>query len=274
MPTASDRQRLVFLDFDGTYADHGVVPAAHLEAVRTARRNGHLVFLCTGRSRATVAERVLAELDGLVGAAGGYVEIADEVLHDERFPPDLGARVVRLLQQHRFSFALEAPDATYVPDHVARQLEAEFRSGIRDEQAVDDLMNSVRTADDLTTVSFSKISCFGGDMSLLAVRDELGGAVALITTSLDVADPTFGELYLPHITKAVGVSIVAERMSADPSDVVAAGDGFNDIEMLRHAGTAIAIEGGPSQLLAHADLVVPGPRSAGLARAFADLGLV
>ncbi|WP_062004977.1 MULTISPECIES: HAD family hydrolase [Arthrobacter] len=61
----------VFLDVDGTYADYGVVPDAHVRAVRSARAAGHKVFLCTGRPVSMLPEHILeAGFDGLIASAG------------------------------------------------------------------------------------------------------------------------------------------------------------------------------------------------------------
>ena len=89
---ATTRQRAVFVDYDGTYADHGVVPDGHVLAVRAARAAGHRVFLCTGRPRSMILTSVLAELDGFVAGAGGYVDVGGKLLADHRFPGFLQSR--------------------------------------------------------------------------------------------------------------------------------------------------------------------------------------
>ena len=70
-------RRAVFLDVDGTLVDYsGRIPASARHAVRAARANGHLVFLCTGRSRSELWPAVTdIGFDGLVGGAGAYVEV-------------------------------------------------------------------------------------------------------------------------------------------------------------------------------------------------------
>ena len=109
-------QRAVFLDVDGTYAHHGVVPAAHAAAVRAARANGHKVLLCTGRPLSMLPPRLLAAgFDGIVAAAGGYVEVGGEVHSDLRFSPELASRAVAVLTRHDAAYLLEAPDALYGP---------------------------------------------------------------------------------------------------------------------------------------------------------------
>ena len=45
--------KLIFLDVDGTLVDyHNRIPESAIKAIRQARKNGHLVYVCTGRSKA------------------------------------------------------------------------------------------------------------------------------------------------------------------------------------------------------------------------------
>ena len=52
-----NRKKILFLDVDGTLvhaARDEYIPESAIQAIRTARRMGHLVFLCTGRSKAEI----------------------------------------------------------------------------------------------------------------------------------------------------------------------------------------------------------------------------
>ncbi len=69
------------------------------------------------------------------------------------------------------------------------------------------------------------------------------------------------------------MEVVAERFGLERQQLVAFGDGLNDLEMLEHAGVSVAIEGSPPELLAVAHRVAAGPEEEGLAAAFAALGL-
>jgi hydroxymethylpyrimidine pyrophosphatase-like HAD family hydrolase len=73
--------KAVFLDVDGTLIDdYGWVPDSAVRAVREARRNGHLVFLCTGRSMVELSSGVLdVGFDGFVVASGAYVQVGSDV---------------------------------------------------------------------------------------------------------------------------------------------------------------------------------------------------
>lgn len=273
------QSRAVFLDYDGTYADHGVVPAGHVQAVRSARAAGHLVFLCTGRPRSMIPASVLAELDGFVAAAGGYVELDGEVLLDHRFPPALAEQAVTLLDEHNVAYLLEAPEAVYGPLGVDERLAALLREHLRSADTPDregplDILAALRMSGDLTGASFSKITCFDSAVPMVSIADQLGSEVALLPSSIPDMGESAGELFLSFIHKALGIRTVIDHLGIDRDQVIAVGDGLNDIEMLEFAGVAVAIEGSDPRVLAVADRITPGPHQQGIVSAFVQLGLI
>ena len=272
-------RRAVFLDFDGTYADHGVVPDGHVRAVRAARAAGHLVFLCTGRPRSMVLPSVLAELDGFVAAAGGFVEMGGNVLADHRFPAELAAQTVSLLDEHDVAYLLEAPEAVYGPLGVDRRLAALLVGHLRssdhpDREGPRDILDALRMSDELTGTSFGKVTCFDARVPLASIAEQLGGEVGVLPSSIPDMGDSAGELYLSWIHKALGIQTVIDHLGIDREQVIAIGDGLNDIEMLEFAGTAVAIEGSDPRVLKLADHIAAGPHQEGLVSAFVDIGLV
>ena len=272
-------RRAVFLDFDGTYADHGVVPEGHVLAVRAARAAGHLVFLCTGRPRSMILSSVLAELDGFVAAAGGYVEIGGKVLADHRFPAELATQAVALLDEHDVAYLLEAPDAVFGPLGVDRRLASLLIGHLRssdhpDREGPRDILDALRMAGDLSGASFSKITCFDSPVPLASIAEQLGPEVAVLPSSIPDMGDSAGELYLSWIHKALGIQTVIDHLGIDREQVIAMGDGLNDIEMLEFAGTSVAIDGSDPRVLKVADHVAPGPHEEGLVSTFVALGLV
>ncbi len=272
-------QRAVFVDYDGTYADHGIVPDGHVRAVRAARAGGHLVFLCTGRPLSMVLSSVLAELDGCVAAAGGYVEFGGKVLADQRFPVELAAQAVSLLDEHDVAYLLEAPEAVYGPPGVDRRLAALLLGHLRssdhpDREGPRDILDALRMSDDLTGASFGKITCFDSPVPIASIAEQIGPDVAALPSSIPDMGDSAGELYLSWIHKALGIQTVIDHLGIGREQVVAIGDGLNDLEMLEFAGTAVAIEGSDPRVLKVADRVAPGPHQEGLVSLFSELGLV
>lgn len=266
--------KAIFLDFDGTLADFGVVPPAHVRALRAARERGHRVLLCTGRSRAGVPPQVLdIGFDGVVCSAGAYVEIAGSILLDRRFPTDLATRVVDLLDAHDGAYLLEAPDAVYArPQAVERIARRMKERGVEVSKiAPHDIVEFSGSAAD---VSFAKASCFEASRPVAELAQVLGSSVACVSVSIPGETASGGELYLAEIHKDTGARTAAEALGIDTKDVIAVGDGANDVELLAFAGTAVAIEGGDPRLIELSDVIAGPPSRDGIATLFADLQLI
>jgi Cof subfamily protein (haloacid dehalogenase superfamily) len=277
--SAAQTTHAVFLDVDGTYADYGVVPAGHAQAVRAARQAGHKVFLCTGRPVSMLSAHILgAGFDGLVASAGAYVEVAGEVLLDRRFPTDLASSTVAALDQHDAVYVLEAQECLHVPPAAVARLrqiiEGHFRRG-PDGQGTGSsaILDSMRPITNPNAVSFAKVSVFDAAIPMERLAAQIGEAIAVVENSIADEGRHAGELYQRGISKADGVAAVAAHLGISRDDTIAIGDGQNDLEMIAYAGVGIAIEGSSPELLALADRTAAPPHREGLVAAFAELGL-
>ena len=67
------------------------------------------------------------------------------------------------------------------------------------------------------------------------------------------------------VSKASGLEIVCSRLDIAPADVLAVGDGFNDVEMLRWAGRGVAMGQAPDEVNAVADDATDSVADDGLA---------
>ena len=79
------------------------------------------------------------------------------------------------------------------------------------------------------------------------------------------------EVLPPGVSKATGLAFVLQRLGVRPSQVVAVGDGLNDLEMLELAGHPVAVATAEPALLKRACFVAPAPPDgplATVARAF------
>lgn len=268
----------IFIDFDGTLAEHGQVPAAHLEAIHRARSAGHRVFLCTGRPRVLVPERFREGFfDGLVCAAGGFVEIGGHLLADLRYPADLATRTASLLVEHDTAFILEAPDRLYTSPHSSPRIRAAFGAmALVDDGAggTEDMLAALQVLDDLHECSFSKVSIMDSPVPVARFAELIGSEIGTLPNSVTGHGGHAGELYLRGIDKSLGVATVEAHLGLNRADIIAIGDGMNDLEMLGYAGMGVAVEGAPGEVLAAAQHIIPGPASEGIARGFSELGLL
>ena len=80
-----------------------------------------------------------------------------------------------------------------------------------------------------------------------------------------VQDYWFLELVPPDVSKSKALAIISEITSIQPSEMIAIGDNFNDLDMIEFAGLGVAVSNAPDEVKAAADLVVPSNDDEGVA---------
>jgi HAD superfamily hydrolase (TIGR01484 family) len=248
------RPRLVALDIDGTLlkwiegagqTHEQVAPAVH-DAVRRAHEAGAHIVLASGRSphgMTTIAD--LLDLEGgepaWVVASNGAVVFRYpplEVVHEETF--DARPAVEAILREH--PGVLVAVEERGVGYRVNRPFPAGELSG---DMVITDVADLV--AQHVSRVIVRDPESTAEDFLDLARRLGLHGTDYVVgwTAWLDLAPV--------GVSKASGLAHVAERLGVDAADVLAIGDGRNDIEMLQWAGRGVAMGQAVEPVIAAAD---------------------
>jgi len=265
------RSRLILLDIDGTLMDGGVVAPSAAEAVTGARRNGHLVLLATGRSRPEIPQKVLAlGFDGVVSAAGGFVELDGELVSRSTMPADAVREIVDFFEAHRIEYTLQAHDAVFTSGGLAaRVAELHARRGETVEPVVETPRGQVPTE------GIAKATFFGDhDDTFAVVRDGLGERFHVVTGTIPYLGHAGGEVSLPGVDKGAALLALAERLGRAVEDTVAIGDSSNDVEMITAAGLGIAMGNATDDVLAIADDVTTSVHEDGVRTAFLRHGLI
>lgn len=271
------RRRAIFLDIDGTLVDdHAVVPDSAREAVRRARANGHLVFLCTGRSMAEVFDGILdVGFDGVIAAAGGYVEVGGEVLLHQTIPVEQVRRVTAFFRDHGTEYLLEANAGLFGSDGFVTRVRELVLGGVTDEdvlaqleRAVGPFLDTVQVPADPTRTDINKIAFLHSPVTLDEVRAALGDSFTVIPGTVPLFGPNSGELSLPGVHKATAIAALLEDLGMDVADTIAYGDGHNDLEMLQHVAVGVAMGNAVPELKAVADEITADVDEDGLLLSF------
>lgn len=253
--------RLVALDIDGTLVDEtNVVDAATVGAVRRVVDAGVPVVMATGRSWHS-AVSVLEQLpqqarvehvcsNGAVTVHHPPFEVGEVVTFDPR--PVLA----RIVDAHP-----EALLAVEVLGRGYRVTEAFPVGELHGE--IEQVDVDALGAEQVTRVIVRDPKASEADFVALAERLGLEGVSYSIgyTAWLDIAPE--------GIDKAHALARVAGRLGVDAADVLALGDGRNDLEMLQWAGRGVAMGQAPDVVLDAADAVTGTQAEGGLA---AELG--
>ena len=126
------KNQIIFIDIDGTLCmPNGEVPESAKLAIQQARRNRHLVCLCTGRSKPEMVDNILAiGFDGIIGAGGGYIEIDDKVVHHETMPKEAVMEIVNYFNSYDIGYYLESNDGLFGSDNCIEAIRARVTAGL------------------------------------------------------------------------------------------------------------------------------------------------
>ena len=107
-----DRKAL-FFDIDGTLLSEETrqIPQSAKDALKEARKRGHLVFINSGRSYIMVKpimEEV--ECDGCLCGCGTCIVIGDEIVYSYHIPHERGNEIKRSLLAHEMDGTLEGSE--------------------------------------------------------------------------------------------------------------------------------------------------------------------
>lgn len=275
--------QLIFVDVDGTVCDYeGTVPDSAVQAIRAARANGHLVYLCTGRSRAEVYQELWdIGVDGLIGGNGSYVEHREEVIAHQLISAEDSRNIVDWLTVRGLPFFLESNNGLFASTDFEEGAAEAIRAYAAGKGKEDAASFTVRKA-------FPEM-IFDGDL----YRDDLNKISFVLSDYQDFLDAKqqfphlkagtwggkgehalFGDLALDGITKATAMQKLVQHLGASQADTVAFGDATVDIPMFDYAARSVAMGNSGQGAKDAADWVTADVTEDGLYKGFERLGLI
>ncbi|MGX8698952.1 MAG: HAD family hydrolase, partial [bacterium] len=109
---------------------------------------------------------------------------------------------------------------------------------------------------------------------LQPAKEALGQEFNFVVQDLAAHSCLNGELINRRFDKGTGVRLVAEKLGVPMEETYGFGDSMNDLEMIQTVGHSVCMANGSPALKAVSDLVCPSVEEDGLAKAFAELGLM
>ena len=254
-PPAGFRPELLAADLDGTLVDRDIRWADGLpEALAGLRAAGVPTVVCTGRMLRSV-RKVAARLGISAGPVVCYqgALVADigtgEWLRHTPMTGEAAAEVVRHVRRLKRQLNAYIDDHLYVEQVTpwARRYAEHVEVGI-DEVA--DLEAEVlrRPPTKLVLVTSPE----DVERILPGLQERWAGRLFVVRSQ-----PEYIEFVDAAVSKSAALGWLCDRLGVSRAGVVTAGDGMNDIDMLRWAGTGVAMAEAVREVRASADLVVP-----------------
>ena len=270
--------KIIFLDIDGTLVDfESRMPKSAGKALKEAKKNGHRIAICTGRTYTGIYPWLLEfPFDGLVCSAGAYIKAADKVIYHHTMHWDRIQVLIELLSSHNAFYVLQGIDGGFADKRNQRKLK-EFltRRGIDTKKILKDMAFTDKTMERVPIESAIYFNADADIRQLQARIDEkLDGYFQITGASFGEDIMHSGEVTCRGINKATGIMRLMEHFHMDHSTSVAIGDGSNDFEMIRYAHTGIAMGNSVEELKKEADYVTDRIEEDGIYKAFIHFGFI
>ena len=254
--------KAVFFDIDGTLITFNTheMPESTSRALEALRRKGVRIFIATGRAPHSIGfMKKYLDFDGVISFNGQYCFDKTGVLHDVPIPAETVLSVLPYLEEKQIASSFETVGANYfnlVNDRV-RELIRLVGVDESEPQAVD--------------IAGLNQSVY--QMTTFVTPEEEADLVAHLPGCRAVRwYPTFVNVIGANSGKHIGISKVCGKYGISRDEIMAFGDGGNDVDMLEYAGIGVAMGNGGADAKAAADYITDDVEHNGIFNALKHFG--
>lgn len=256
--------KAIFFDIDGTLVSFKTheIPASTLEALALLRQKGIKIFIATGRHQLAINNLGDEQFDGFVTMNGSYcVNEAGKAVYKHRIPvEDMDSLLCYLDSKDSFPCILVQENAmlmNYKNEKVQQILDMlnfpEPPSGNLADVPKDDVYQLIAFFEEHQEERIMKV---------------LPGCESTRWS------PLFTDVVPKGSNKSVGIDKLLESYGITIQETMAFGDGGNDIAMLKHVGTGIAMGNAEDEVKQAADYVTDSVDDDGIYKALKHFSLI
>ena len=270
-------RKLLVLDIDGTLTNtqKDITPKT-LEAILNIERMGHAVALASGRPtggmRRYVDELELAKYGNYAISYNGACVTnmqTNEMVYKNALPDYVAPWMLDYAREHGLGMCIYDGNTVVCGTDVDRYIERETvlngfnRVSVENFDAYRgmDMFKALLTAPPVRAAEHEKrladlrnglmASCAG----VQALLEKRLARRFIGRLSIYRSEPYFIEVMPRGVDKGAAIAGLIERLGMEREDVIACGDGLNDLAMIRYAGLGVAMGNAQSEIKAAADVV-------------------
>ena len=237
--------KAVFFDVDGTLISHKTssIPSSSIKALNMLKEKGILIFLATGRHKLELDDLPVGniEFDGYVTLNGQYCYNGEGVIHTMPIPKSNLENVVREMEINPFPCEFVEADRIYINyvDEIVEKAQDAINTPIPELGSLQEGVNH----------EVLLVLPFGMENKQDKLKELLPDCkmTRWHEHAFDIINAAGG--------KEKGIEKVLEYYNIDRKDVMAFGDGDNDVSMFKYAGLSVCLANGSKLALEAADYV-------------------
>lgn len=257
--------KAVFFDIDGTLVnDEKVIPADAVEAVNQLKARGIDVFIATGRAPYYIT-KYLSQLglDSFISMNGSYVVYKGQPIHKTPISQSTMEKLENTALSHNHPIVMQGAEASFSNTELHEFIATSF-------QTLHVEVPGYRTSYWKEAPIYQALLYCQEHEEHLYTSEEAGFQdlqfVRWHPYAMDVI-PAEG-------SKAKGIEAVLKDLGIPKDEVVAFGDGLNDVEMLSYVGLGIAMGNANDEVKSYAKYVTSSVDESGIRKGLEYAGLL
>lgn len=254
--------KAAFFDVDGTLYSHNIhgVPESNIKALEELRKRGILVFLATGRHFTEIHDLKMDHIafDGYVMLTGQLCTDGEKnVIFGNAIKPEMADYLFNAFETKELPLMMVEKDSLYV--NMINEVVEKAQEGIS---------SPVPPVGEYNGAPIYQMVSYGGkDLEeLLAEKVPECKVTRWSPFGVDIISKSGG--------KVVGIEKMLEHYGLTKEEMIAFGDGENDLEMLAFAGIGVAMGNAEEEVKAAADYVTEDIDDEGILKACKHFGLI
>jgi Cof subfamily protein (haloacid dehalogenase superfamily) len=259
--------KALFFDIDGTLVSFNThrIPSSTIEALEAAHAKGIKIFIATGRPKSIInnlselQERKL--IDGYITMNGAYCFVESKVIYKSPVLPEEVQAVAYFCKEKGVPcfFVGEHSMKVCQSNDLVRKIFFEFLQ-------VNEI--PVSTFEEATRDNIFQMTPF------ITVKEEKEIRPYIPDCEIGRWHPAFADITAKGNTKQKGMDEFIRHFGFLLEETMAFGDGGNDVSMLRHAATGVAMGQASDEVKQFADYVTDSVDDNGIRNAMKYFGII
>ena len=250
--------KLIAIDMDGTLLNaQRMISPRNISAIRAAIDSGVHVILASGRPAGRMANYyALLGLDFPVISCNGAVIInpsSGEMLYEKKLEHDTAAQILAHGRELNTTMFVFSDDKLYV-SRQSEKLESYRKNAEQYEKSTFIPPLRIDCDDNLVSQGITKIIWSDDEEKISTWQHELAGKLpkdVMYCTSC----PDFLEFWHSETSKGKALAFLGKYYGIAASEMIAIGDGMNDLSMIEYAGLGVAMGNASDTLKQIADFI-------------------